>query len=244
MRRPCFYTPFVPLHRWCCACVVARRPHNWEDVGLRTIVAAIEALAAAQPSADASRLVVHGHSRGGHGAWALATRMPDRVLGVASACGWYSREECARRAARCAAAAAGHRPPPTAAAVRCCPPAACRPPPTAATCRRWLSPCASWQRDGASVHVCDLCVACMCHPCPCPCADGDANNVWVHETSLLHADKLLLGVLHASIAENDNALHAPTLRAVPALVRVATQDQAVQPCIDALARTLIRRCRR
>lgn len=38
-------------------------------------------------------LVVHGHSRGGHGAWALATRVPDRVLGVASACGWYSREE-------------------------------------------------------------------------------------------------------------------------------------------------------
>jgi len=37
--------------------------------------------------------VVHGHSRGGHGAWALATRIPDRVLGVASACGWYSREE-------------------------------------------------------------------------------------------------------------------------------------------------------
>ena len=37
--------------------------------------------------------MVHGHSRGGHGAWALATRIPDRVLGVASACGWYSREE-------------------------------------------------------------------------------------------------------------------------------------------------------
>ena len=36
---------------------------------------------------------MHGHSRGGHGAWALATRIPDRVLGVASACGWYSREE-------------------------------------------------------------------------------------------------------------------------------------------------------
>lgn len=94
----------------------------------------------------------HGHSRGGHGAWGLATRIPDRVLGVASLCGWYSREEY-----------------------------------------------------------------------------GDANNVWVHETSLMHADKALLGLLGASIGENDNALHSSTLRGLPAFVRVGSRDEAVPP---------------
>ena len=147
-------------------------PHNWEDVGLRTMLAAIDALAAAEPAADAARLIVHGHSRGGHGAWALATRLADRVLGVASACGWYSREECAPLPA----------PPPTPLAAR--------------------------------------------HARLALAADGDANNLWVHETSLMHADKALVGLLHAAVAENDNALHASTLRGLPALVRVGTQDQA------------------
>lgn len=64
-------------------------PHNWEDVGLRSATRALEVLGNHFP-ADLGRVVVHGHSRGGHGAWALATR---RGLPVASACGWYSREE-------------------------------------------------------------------------------------------------------------------------------------------------------
>lgn len=64
-------------------------PHNWEDVGLRSATRALEVLGNHFP-ADLGRVVVHGHSRGGHGAWALATR---RSLPVASACGWYSREE-------------------------------------------------------------------------------------------------------------------------------------------------------
>jgi len=129
-------------------------PHNWEDVGMRTALRAIDVLASAalSPRADPNRLVVHGHSRGGHGAWGLATRHPDRVLGVASACGWYSREEY-----------------------------------------------------------------------------GDANNLWVHETSLMHLDKVLLGLLHASIAENENSLHASNLKGSRALVRVASRDQAVPP---------------
>eukprot|EP00928_Gymnodinium_smaydae_P032630 TRINITY_DN23578_c0_g1_i1.p1 TRINITY_DN23578_c0_g1~~TRINITY_DN23578_c0_g1_i1.p1 ORF type:complete len:675 (-),score=77.45 TRINITY_DN23578_c0_g1_i1:91-2079(-) len=129
-------------------------PHNWEDVGMRTALRAIEALANAPitPKADSNRLVVHGHSRGGHGAWGLATRIPDRVRGVSSACGWYSREEY-----------------------------------------------------------------------------GDANNLWMHETSLMHLDKVLLGLLHASIAENENSLFASNLRGMPALVRVGSRDRAVQP---------------
>eukprot|EP00927_Polykrikos_kofoidii_P049711 TRINITY_DN43727_c0_g1_i1.p1 TRINITY_DN43727_c0_g1~~TRINITY_DN43727_c0_g1_i1.p1 ORF type:complete len:986 (-),score=93.86 TRINITY_DN43727_c0_g1_i1:212-3052(-) len=129
-------------------------PHNWEDVGMRSALRAIDVLAAAPvtPSADSQRLVVHGHSRGGHGAWGLATRIPDRVLGVASACGWYSREEY-----------------------------------------------------------------------------GDANNLWIHETSLMHLDKVLLGLLHASIAENENSLHASNLRGMQAMVRVGSKDAAVSP---------------
>ena len=47
------------------------------------------------PRFESSRLVVHGHSRGAHGAWGLASAAPDRVLGVAASCGWYSREEWA-----------------------------------------------------------------------------------------------------------------------------------------------------
>ena len=60
---------------------------------MRTAMRAIDVLAKAEATADPSRLIVHGHSRGGHGALGIATRIPDRVLGVASACGWYSREE-------------------------------------------------------------------------------------------------------------------------------------------------------
>ncbi|CAE7837580.1 unnamed protein product [Symbiodinium sp. CCMP2592] len=126
-------------------------PHNWEDVGLRAALRSIEVLAESQ-GADPGRLVVHGHSRGGHGAWALASRIPDRVLGVASACGWYSREEY-----------------------------------------------------------------------------GDANNLWVHDPALMHMDKLLLGIFHASVAENENSLHASNLKGLPALVRTAARDQAVPP---------------
>ncbi|CAJ1430291.1 unnamed protein product [Effrenium voratum] len=75
-------------------------PHNWEDRGLQSVFRAIDALVAwtaiggsSGCAADADRLVVHGHSRGAHGAWGLATAAPDRVLGVAASCGWYSREE-------------------------------------------------------------------------------------------------------------------------------------------------------
>lgn len=45
----------------------------------------------------------------------------------------------------------------------------------------------------------------------------------------MHVDKTLIGVLHASVAENENSLHASTLRDMPALVRVASNDQAVPP---------------
>ena len=70
---------------------------------------------------------------------------------------------------------------------------------------------------------------------------GDANNIWIHEESLMHADKHLIGLLHASIAENENSLHASTLAGMPALVRVATNDQAVPPWFGRrMARVLVR----
>eukprot|EP00438_Fugacium_kawagutii_P027221 Skav221324 [mRNA] locus=scaffold2901:289421:297791:+ [translate_table: standard] len=60
--------------------------------------------------------------------------------------------------------------------------------------------------------------------------DGDGMG-WmrVHETSLMHMDKHLLGLLHASIAMNENSLHASNLKGMPALVRVASRDKAVPP---------------
>ncbi|KAH8044740.1 hypothetical protein JL722_14525 [Aureococcus anophagefferens] len=51
-------------------------PHNWEDLGLRTAERAVRVLAADR-GADATNIVVHGHSRGGHGAWGFAVRFPD-----------------------------------------------------------------------------------------------------------------------------------------------------------------------
>ena len=39
----------------------------------------------------------------------------------------------------------------------------------------------------------------------------------------MHMDKMLLGVLHASIAMNENSLHASNLKGIPALVRASWQ---------------------
>ncbi|CAE8691920.1 unnamed protein product [Polarella glacialis] len=72
-------------------------PHNWEDWGPRTALRSVAALRQATEgtavAADASRLLVAGHSRGGHGAWNLAERIPDRVLAVAPQSSWHSREQ-------------------------------------------------------------------------------------------------------------------------------------------------------
>jgi pimeloyl-ACP methyl ester carboxylesterase len=44
------------------------------------------------PLADISRVVVAGHSMGGHGALIFATHFPDRVLGVAPLAAWIRKE--------------------------------------------------------------------------------------------------------------------------------------------------------
>ena len=57
--------------------------HNWEGVGARTAVTALDALthlsaATAFPITSADRVHVTGHSRGGHGALVFAVNRPDR----------------------------------------------------------------------------------------------------------------------------------------------------------------------
>jgi len=74
--------------------------HNWEYTGFRSALAALEALGDAIPVAlrpllprvDTSRVVFAGHSMGGHGAWHIASHVPDRALAVASAAGWIKKE--------------------------------------------------------------------------------------------------------------------------------------------------------
>ena len=78
--------------------------HNWEGTGMRSALAAIEALAAwtSLPEggcsnwgylpADSRRVVFAGHSMGGHGAWHIATHWPDLALAVSTAAGWIRKE--------------------------------------------------------------------------------------------------------------------------------------------------------
>ena len=83
--------------------------HNWEGMGMHTSMAALNALhrwtaAGRDPGgpalpdrpavlpADPSRVLVAGHSMGGHGAWILATHQPDRAVAVASVAGWIRKE--------------------------------------------------------------------------------------------------------------------------------------------------------
>jgi predicted peptidase len=73
--------------------------HNWEGQGFGCVLAAIDALVAAagvyaagQYSADGDRLLVAGHSRGGHGAWQVATKLPDRVMALVVCAGWTERQ--------------------------------------------------------------------------------------------------------------------------------------------------------
>ena len=92
--------------------------HNWEYTGHRcarsaalalserlqasnaasvlnaaTAAASAPSAAASQhPGADVGRMLFAGHSMGGHGAWELASHMPDRALGVVSVAGWLRKE--------------------------------------------------------------------------------------------------------------------------------------------------------
>jgi S-formylglutathione hydrolase FrmB len=53
---------------------------------------AASAAASQHPGADVGRMLFAGHSMGGHGAWELASHMPDRALGVVSVAGWLRKE--------------------------------------------------------------------------------------------------------------------------------------------------------
>ncbi|MDX2017322.1 MAG: prolyl oligopeptidase family serine peptidase, partial [Planctomycetota bacterium] len=68
-----------------------RRPFgfDWEDWGRLDALEVLD-LALAQTRADASRVMLTGHSMGGHGTWSLGTLFPDRFAAIAPSAGWAS----------------------------------------------------------------------------------------------------------------------------------------------------------
>ena len=68
-----------------------RRPFgfDWEEIGR---VDALEVLAIAERTIphDPARVVLTGHSMGGHGTWSIGTLYPDRFAAVAPSAGWIS----------------------------------------------------------------------------------------------------------------------------------------------------------
>ena len=85
--------------------------HNWEYSGFLSALKALQTLGTpnkdgngsivipAQISSQMPAASIHfrdviftGHSMGGHGAWQIATHVPDRGLGVMSAAGWIRKE--------------------------------------------------------------------------------------------------------------------------------------------------------
>lgn len=65
--------------------------HNWEGVGLRHALKALDALTAWR-DAGPPQIVVAGHSMGGHGAGLLAAALGSRAKGVAINAGWPRKE--------------------------------------------------------------------------------------------------------------------------------------------------------
>lgn len=70
--------------------------HNWEGHGWWCALRSLEVLAAATSgtplAVDARRVLVSGHSRGGHGAWLYLTNRPDATLAAMPAAGWSNRQ--------------------------------------------------------------------------------------------------------------------------------------------------------
>ena len=79
--------------------------HNWEGVGQKTVIAALDALGRVTAAgakaggtgandlvANVGSVLVAGHSMGGHGAWLLAVTSPDRVRAVNPNAGWLCKE--------------------------------------------------------------------------------------------------------------------------------------------------------
>lgn len=73
------------------ACPLNRRPFgfDWQDWGREDAYEALDA-ALDLTGVDPERVVLTGHSMGGHGAWSLAVNDPDRFLAVAPSAGWAS----------------------------------------------------------------------------------------------------------------------------------------------------------
>lgn len=70
--------------------------HNWEGIGRRHAIAALDALQeysrVSDAAADINSLVVAGHSMGGHGAWLFAALESGRSLCLNANAGWLRKE--------------------------------------------------------------------------------------------------------------------------------------------------------
>ncbi|CAE8684080.1 unnamed protein product, partial [Polarella glacialis] len=74
--------------------------HNWEGPGHAAALAALRALpkVAAKlgvQEPDIGRVLVAGHSMGGHGSWLLASALRDQALGLASSASWLRKDQYA-----------------------------------------------------------------------------------------------------------------------------------------------------
>lgn len=72
--------------------------HNWEGPGLSTALASLQALpgVAKQLGAlapDLNRIIIAGHSMGGHGAWLLALALRDAAVGLVSSASWLRKDQ-------------------------------------------------------------------------------------------------------------------------------------------------------
>jgi len=77
--------------------------YNWESAGKQNLISAILALKRTLPGvpeeskasfrADIERLMVVGHSMGGHGCFVFSTQFPDTLMGSLCASAWIKRDE-------------------------------------------------------------------------------------------------------------------------------------------------------
>ena len=105
------------VHNYDMTCIIKapsrHGAHNWEGVGQKTVVAALDAFGQATARraaaavaaggggggggaddlvANVKSVIVAGHSMGGHGAWLMAVTSPDRVRAVNPNAGWLCKE--------------------------------------------------------------------------------------------------------------------------------------------------------
>ena len=78
-----------------CAYLVApsrHGAHNWEGVGMRHALKAVDALAAWRGVSQKPAILVAGHSMGGHGAGLLAAALGPAAVGLSVNAGWLRKE--------------------------------------------------------------------------------------------------------------------------------------------------------